>query len=118
MPPRGFDLPTLGAVSRWICPQDHGAPHKRKIVSSSSSSSSIYFLGNLANEKIKQDKKNANKERIAKAKSEAEMWKIVADITNSKAKDDIKILENDKIITDGKEVANTLNNVILIVVES
>ena len=46
------------------------------------------------------------------------MWKIVADITNPKAKDDIKILENDKIITDEKEVANTLNNVILIVVES
>ena len=23
---RGFDLPTLGAISRRICPQDHGAP--------------------------------------------------------------------------------------------
>ena len=26
LPPRGFDLPTLGAISRRICPQDHGAP--------------------------------------------------------------------------------------------
>ena len=26
LPPRGFDLPTLGAVSRRICTQDHGAP--------------------------------------------------------------------------------------------
>ena len=33
-------------------------------------------LRNKANEKIKQDKKNANKARIANAKSEAEMWKI------------------------------------------
>ena len=37
-------------------------------------------LRNQANEKIKQDKKNANKERFAKAKSKAEMWKIVTDI--------------------------------------
>ena len=26
MIPRGFDLPTLGTVSRQICPQDHGTP--------------------------------------------------------------------------------------------
>ena len=26
LPPRGFDLPTLGAVSGRLCPQDHGAP--------------------------------------------------------------------------------------------
>ena len=26
LPSRGFDLPTLGAGSRRICPQDHGAP--------------------------------------------------------------------------------------------
>ena len=28
LPSRGFDLPTLGAGSRRICPQDHGAPHR------------------------------------------------------------------------------------------
>ena len=30
--PRGFDLPTLGAVSRRICPQDHGAPLRKKFL--------------------------------------------------------------------------------------
>ena len=28
LPPRGFDPQSLYAVSRRICPQDHGAPHK------------------------------------------------------------------------------------------
>ena len=64
-------------------------------------------LRNLANEKIKQDKKNANKERIAKAKSEAEMWKIVNDITNSKSKESITLMEKDVLITNKKVVANT-----------
>ena len=66
-------------------------------------------LRNLANEKIKQDKKNANKERIAKAKSEAEMWKIVNDITNPKSKESITLMEKDVLITNKKVVANTLN---------
>ena len=66
-------------------------------------------LRNKANEQIRKDKKAANEDRIAKAKSKAEVWRIISEISDPKAKEEIKLVEQDKLISDEKEVANKLN---------
>ena len=38
------------------------------------------------------------------------VWKIISDITNPKVKEHIILKENNFVITEEKEVANTLNN--------
>ena len=49
-------------------------------------------------------------ERIAKAKNESEIWKVINEIPTPNSNHDIKLTVDNKLISDEKEVTDTLIN--------
>ena len=67
-------------------------------------------LRNEATNQIRTDKKEAVRKRIEKSSNENEIWKVISEITKPNNEVNITLNDGGVVISDEKEVADTLNN--------